>query len=48
MDINAKSGAKLKEYQLAAPPVFDGMAAVQGRLYMSLIDGTVVCFGRDQ
>jgi hypothetical protein len=40
----ADGGAKLAEYRLAAPPVWDGMAAAGGRLYLSLADGAVVCF----
>jgi hypothetical protein len=28
---------------LAAPPVFDGMAAVAGRLYLTLENGSILC-----
>ncbi len=31
------------QYQLDSPPVFDGMAAAGGRLYMSTVDGKVLC-----
>jgi hypothetical protein len=31
--------------QLDAPPVWDGMIAVEGRLYISLADGSIVCLG---
>jgi outer membrane protein assembly factor BamB len=41
----ASDGKKLAEYELSAPPVWDGMAASRGQLYISLLDGTVVCFG---
>jgi len=31
------------QYQLDSPPIFDGMAAAGGRLYMSTVDGKVLC-----
>ncbi|MCK4960162.1 MAG: PQQ-binding-like beta-propeller repeat protein, partial [Planctomycetes bacterium] len=34
----------LAEYELEKPPVFDGLVAAGGRLYVSTIDGNVVCF----
>jgi hypothetical protein len=43
--VSTEDGRKLDEYQLDSPPVFDGMAAARGRLYVSTIDGTIVCFG---
>ncbi len=39
-------GKKLAEYKLPAPPVWDGMAAAQGKLMVSLENGQVICFGR--
>jgi len=36
---------KLAEKKLDSPPVFDGMAAAKGRLYLSLEDGSIICFG---
>jgi outer membrane protein assembly factor BamB len=39
----ADSGRKLVEYKLPAPPVWDGMAAASGRLFISLMDGRVLC-----
>lgn len=41
--VRAAGGEKFFEAQLAAPPVLDGMAAANGRLYISLADGTLVC-----
>ena len=38
-----QDGTKLAQYDLPATPVFDGMATAQGRLYIALTDGTVVC-----
>lgn len=40
---NAADGEKLSEYKLDAPPVWDGMAATDGRLFISTMDGKVVC-----
>ncbi len=43
--VSAISGEKLAELQLDTPPVFDGMAAAQGQLYVSGADGSVICLG---
>ena len=37
------NGEKLADYRLDAPPVFDGLAAAGGRLYLTAVDGRVVC-----
>ena len=37
------TGEKLAEYKLDAPPAWDGLAAVDGRLYLSLADGRILC-----
>jgi outer membrane protein assembly factor BamB len=42
---SAPDGKKLAEYDLDAPPAWDGMAAARGRLYLSTADGRVVCLG---
>jgi len=42
--VSSKDGKKLAEYKLDAPPAWDSMAAANGRLFMSLKDGTVVCY----
>ncbi|MHC4583226.1 MAG: outer membrane protein assembly factor BamB family protein [Planctomycetota bacterium] len=39
-------GRKLVEYKLPAPPVWDGMAAAGDRLFISTMDGYVVCMGK--
>lgn len=39
-----KDGNKQAAYELDSPPVFDGMAAVNGNLYLSTANGHVVCF----
>ncbi len=38
-------GTILADHALSSPPVFDGMAAAAGRLYLSTKNGTVVCLG---
>ncbi len=43
--VSTTNGRKLAEYQLASPPVFDGLAAAGGRLYLSTQDGRLSCFG---
>jgi len=42
--VSAASGNELARYELDSPPVFDGMAAAGGRLYMSTVDGRVISF----
>ncbi len=41
--MSTRDGEKLTERRLDAPPVFDGMAAVAGRLYIVKQNGEVVC-----
>lgn len=43
--IDAQAGKKTAEYPLASPPVFNGIAAARGRLFLALEDGSVACFG---
>jgi outer membrane protein assembly factor BamB len=43
--VSAKDGKKLSEMTLDAPPVSDGLAAAGGKLYLSAVDGSVVCIG---
>jgi len=42
--VSAEKGETLAEAKLDAPPVFDGLIAVGGRLYMATTDGRLVCF----
>jgi outer membrane protein assembly factor BamB len=44
--VSAEHGKILAEYPLGSLPVFDGMSAAGGKLYLSLMNGTVVCMGR--
>jgi outer membrane protein assembly factor BamB len=41
--ISAADGKPLADYELGATPTFDGMAAASGRLYVTTIDGRVIC-----
>ncbi|MHC4248463.1 MAG: outer membrane protein assembly factor BamB family protein [Planctomycetota bacterium] len=41
--VSAADGRKLSELELDGCPVFDGMAAAEGKLFISMMDGTVVC-----
>ena len=43
--VGADDGRKLAAYRLDSAPVFDGMAAAGGRLYLAMLDGSVVCLG---
>jgi hypothetical protein len=43
--VSAANGETLAEYKLDAPPVFDGMAVANERLYASLENGSVVSYG---
>jgi len=45
---SAADGRKLAEYELTAPPVFDGLIAAGGRLYWSTMDGKVMCMAGQQ
>ncbi len=42
---SAADGTELGRCELMAPPVFDGMAAARGQLFLALTDGSVVCMG---
>ena len=40
---SAADGRKLAEYQIEVPPVFDGLIAANGRLYVATLGGEVLC-----
>ena len=44
---SAEDGRCLAAYELGCMPTFDGMAASGGRLYLTTIDGKVLCLGGD-
>jgi outer membrane protein assembly factor BamB len=41
--VAASDGTILAQYRLDTPPVFDAMAVVAGRLYLTLENGTIIC-----
>lgn len=41
--VSAIDGNKLAEYNLESTPVWDGMAATNGRLYLSMKNGRILC-----
>jgi outer membrane protein assembly factor BamB len=41
--LDKKTGTKLSELPLPSPPVFDGLIAANGNLYISTVDGKVLC-----
>lgn len=43
--VSATDGKTTADYELESPPVFDGMCAAKGRLYISTRTGQVVCLG---
>ena len=43
--VSADDGGRLREIELDVLPVFDGMIAAGGELFMSTVDGKVVCLG---
>jgi len=43
--VSAADGKPLARYELDSPPVFDGMAAAQGRLVTTTTSGRVLCLG---
>ncbi|NQT89308.1 PQQ-binding-like beta-propeller repeat protein [bacterium] len=42
--VSTADGKKLAAYDLTAPPVFDGLIAADGSLFMTMRDGTVRCW----
>ncbi len=46
--VDKQTGEKKAEYKLDHIPVFDGMAAAHGALFIPLSDGNVVCFGKEE
>jgi hypothetical protein len=46
--VRASDGQMLSECSLPAMPVFDGLSAASGRLYIATMDGKIVCYGGGQ
>ena len=45
--VSTADGKTLADYKLESPPVWDGMAAAGGRLYLATMDGSVVSFSEE-
>lgn len=45
--VDAADGRAIAAYRLDVAPVFDGLAAANGRLFLSTLDGQVLCAGGD-
>ncbi|MDP6545943.1 MAG: PQQ-binding-like beta-propeller repeat protein [Phycisphaerae bacterium] len=43
--ISTATGEQVSELKTDSIPVFDGLAAANGKLYVSLVDGRIICFG---
>ncbi len=43
----AGDGSKVSECKLPSPPVWDGMAVANGRLFIALQNGRILCLGKD-
>jgi len=43
--VNAADGTPVTHCELESPPVFDGLIVAQSRIFVSLADGTLVCYG---
>ncbi|MHC4744309.1 MAG: hypothetical protein ACYS8Z_20530, partial [Planctomycetota bacterium] len=41
--VSAKDGEEISRTDIGSPPVFDGMIAAQGKVFASLLDGSIVC-----
>jgi hypothetical protein len=44
MAFSVNDGEKLAQYELSAAPVFDGMAAAHGCIYLSTRGGKLICY----
>jgi hypothetical protein len=44
--LSADGGKKVAEYLLEAPPVWNGMAAAKGQLFLALRNGDLVSWGK--
>ena len=42
--LSPETGKQIAQYTLDAPPVFDGLIAAGGRVYVSLANGAVECW----
>ena len=45
--VSTRDGSRLDCVDLEAPPVFDGMIAADNKLFLSLMNGKVICYGEE-
>lgn len=45
--VSAENGKRISEYKLDSLPVWDGMIAADGKLYMATMDGSISCFAEN-
>ncbi|MFZ9090983.1 MAG: hypothetical protein ACO3FE_12935, partial [Planctomycetaceae bacterium] len=46
LTVNADTGAVENTISLPTLPAWDGMAAARGQLFLTTLDGQVLCFGK--
>ncbi len=44
--VNTSDGTARTKIRLTSPPIFDGLIAARGRLYVALKDGSITCVGK--
>jgi outer membrane protein assembly factor BamB len=44
--VNVETGEQSAGLELTSPPVWDGIAVSQGRVFVSTMDGKLQCFGK--
>ena len=44
--VNKNNGEKLAEYRFDSKPVYDGMITADNRIYISTVDGSVICWSK--
>jgi outer membrane protein assembly factor BamB len=44
--VSTSDGETLSEHKLDSTPIFDGMIAADGKIFVSLSDGSIACFGK--
>ncbi len=45
--VASSDGSKIRDYPLESTPIWDGMAAAESRLFISMTDGSVCCWEED-
>ena len=45
--VSKADGSPIARYRLVSPPVFDGLAAAGGRVFLCTLDGKVLCLGAE-